>query len=169
MAHALDPRWDSKESLCRSIKKLVGTAGGKIRRLGTSDCFEVQIEGRSPLLLALKETGKDQRHHKESQTSWIGIPEQLLGRVLELVEQKITPDVYFLLIDYWDKHLVIIPLKDALGTMFKRDRKGANIHFSFNLKKTLSGYSVQTRRDEPDIPVKHIDTLTPLIALMQKV
>src|SRR5713226_184201 len=125
----LDPRWDSKESLLTSIKELVKKASGRIHQLGRSDCFEIQIEGKDPLLLALKETGKDRPPHEEAQTSWIGVPEQLLDRLKELIEQKIKLDVYFLLIDHWDKHLVVITSKEALGTMFKRDRKGTNTNF----------------------------------------
>jgi hypothetical protein len=101
-------------------------------------------------------------------TSWIGISQQFLDRLYELLERKIVPKTFFLLIDHFDQHLVIIPGKDALGTMFKRDRKGANIHHSFNVKKTGGGYSVQTRQSEPDIRVHHIDTLGPLVDLIQK-
>jgi hypothetical protein len=105
---------------------------------------------------------------RSPKTSWIGISQQFLDRLYELLERKIVPKTFFLLIDHFDQHLVIIPGKDALGTMFKRDRKGANIHHSFNVKKTGGGYSVQTRQSEPDIRVHHIDTLGPLVDLIQK-
>lgn len=168
MPNRLDPRWASKESLLALIRGWVVTAGGKIDRLGKSDCFEIQIEGQGQILLALKETGKDQAHHKEAQTSWIGVPERFLNRVLEL-DQTIRPHVMFLVIDHWDQHLVIIPSNAALVTMVRRERKGASLHLSFNVKKTLHGYSVQTSWGEPDIAiaVEHIDTLEPLEALLR--
>lgn len=162
----LDPRWDSRDSLLRSIRELVTRADGTIHRLGRSDCFEIQIEGQQPTLLALKETGKDLARHKEAQTNWIGVPDQFLARLLELGQQGLKPRGLFLLIDYWDNHLIIISSQSALGTMLHRSRKGTQIHLSFNVKKTLQGYSVQTSLGEPDIELADVDTLRPLEALL---
>jgi len=50
--------------------------------------------------------------------------------------------------------------------MVHRKRKAIEPHFSFNVKKTLHGYSVQTSLAEPDIPIEHVDTLEPLAVLL---
>lgn len=164
----LDPRWDSKDSLLASIRELAATAGGEIGRIGKSDCFEIQIQGKKPVLFALKESGKNQPPHWETPTLWVGVPQPLLNRALEFVDQPIKPHLIILLIDHWDKHLLMIPSNAALGTMVRRERKAAKIHLSFNVKKTVQGYSVQTSRGEPDIEVQDIDTLAPLIALLKE-
>lgn len=107
MPDALDPRWQSKESLVTCIKEHVAASGAKIRRLGKSDCFEVEIEGKKTILLAIKESGKEKPPHRETPTMWVGVPPLILNRAFEFVDQPVKPHLVFLVIDHWDKHLLI--------------------------------------------------------------
>lgn len=168
MTRSLDPRWHSKESLLASIGELAATSGWAVQRLGSGDTFEITGENRSSIIIALKESGKEQPADRERHHHWIGVPDAFLKRFIKLLEMKMLGNLMFFLIDHWDQHLVVIPGGPALGTIFNRDQKGADPHLSFNVKKTAGGYSLVTARGQPEVNLQHVDTLWPLKELLQR-
>lgn len=159
MPRPLDPRWNSKESLLASITKLVRDNHCEIERLGSGDTFAIKHGSTSSIIIALKESGKNQPTNSEGSHHWIGVPNAFLDKFLQLLGEKKIAGLLFFLIDYWDQHLITIPGGPALRTILERYKKGPNLHLSFNVKKTGSGYSLVTARSDPEIHLPHIDTL----------
>lgn len=169
MPNTLDDRWNSKDSLLHSITELVRRYQFEIARLGTGDVFEIKRASSKSILIALKETGADRTSKPEGRAHWIGVPGSFLDRMWHGIEEKTLGGLMFFLIDHWDQHLIVIPGGPALGTILDRQKKGPNLHFSFDVKKTASGYALVTARAEPEIVLSDIDSLKPLTDLLLKI
>jgi len=169
MPKTLDSRWNSKDSLLRSITDLVRRHQFEIDRLGTGDVFEIKRASSKCVLIALKETGAARSSKQEGRAHWIGVPGSFLDRMWHGIEEKTLGGLLFFLIDHWDQHLIVIPGGPALGTILDRQKKGPNLHFSFDVKKTASGYALVTARAEPEIVLSDIDSLESLTDLLFKI
>src|SRR3990170_6718912 len=98
MPKTLDSRWNSKDSLLRSITDLVRRHQFEIDRLGTGDVFEIKRASSKCVLIALKETGAARSSKQEGRAHWIGVPGSFLDRMWHGIEEKTLGGLLFFLI-----------------------------------------------------------------------
>lgn len=153
----LNYSWRSKDLLKQHLTHLVRELGAATYPVPRSDCLEV-IRDDVSILVAIKES--------RQQKMWV---DARLFTDLMLDPSRTYKQGFILLIDHWAERLLVLESTKVLAPILIRDKYRRAWHESVRVDRVSSGsgYEVSVLPGTTGIPVEHINTLEPVLAILR--